>query len=101
MADCCLAESKYYVGDVGTQLLIDTCTALAAATSVALQVRKPDGTTVTWTGAVSGLTSIAYVTQANDWDQAGTYYLQAYVQFAGGVAIHGDTVTFRVLARYA
>lgn len=100
MADCCDGISKYYVGDLGTKIVVDACVDITAATTRELHVQKPDGTLVTWVGALEGTTSIAYFVQAGDWDQAGDYRVQAYVEMAGWQG-HGDTARFRVSARFA
>jgi len=90
-----MTVSKYYVGDVGTLVLVDTLTDLTSATSVALQVKKPGGTIVTWTGSVFQTTKIKYVTLVTDFSVAGTYYLQAKVTLPSGIWL-GNTATFTV-----
>lgn len=82
--------TKHYVGEVGTQILLDTETALATATLVAIKVEKPDGTTATWTGAVASSTKISYTLTASDFDQAGLYKMQAYVE-VDTVKWYGET----------
>ena len=99
MADSCTGESKYYVGDIGTKIIVDTCTDCTAATVRRLVVLKPDNTTVTWVATQEGTTQITYTTILGDFDQAGDYRLQAYLEIAG---FHGYGVTarFRVHARF-
>lgn len=91
----CTGPGKYYVGDVGTQILVDTCSDITTATLVRLDVTKPDGTEVQWVGSVSDTTKILYIVSAGDFDQAGEYRLQSYVEIPGWQG-HGDTITFRV-----
>jgi len=93
----CDGPDKYYVGDVGTQLLVDVCSDITTATLVALDVTKPDGTAVRWVGTVSDTTKILYVVAVGDFDQAGEYRLQSYIEMPGWIG-HGGTVTFKVTA---
>ena len=91
----CSADGKYYVGDVGTEIIVDVCADITAATKTDLLVEKPDGTIVTWVGGIYETTKIRYVIQAGDLDQAGEYMLQAYVEISGWTG-RGNTTTFRV-----
>jgi hypothetical protein len=97
--DGCTAPSQYYVGDEGTEIIVDTCSDISAATVTDLIVRKPDGTQVTWSGAIYDTTKIRYVTTTGDFDQAGRYRLQAYVEMPGWKGF-GETTTFKVLAAF-
>lgn len=96
MTSCaCDTETKVYVGDVGTVLLVDTCVDITLATSAKLKVRKPDGTLVEWAGAVYDTTKIRYATVTNDLDQAGSYRIQSYVVMPSGTW-RGNTATLVV-----
>jgi hypothetical protein len=92
---CESSENKYYVGDIGTEVIVDTCSNISSATTANLKVEKPDGTLVTWVGVVYQTTKIRYVILDGDFDQAGKYLMQAYVEI-GSWSGHGDTVTFTV-----
>jgi len=91
----CDIDGKYYVGDVGTEIIVDTCSDITTATVTDLLVEKPDGTLVTWSGDVYETTKIKYVVQAGDFDQAGEYILQAYVEMPGWQG-RGNSTSFRV-----
>lgn len=91
----CDVDGKYYVGDVGTEIIVDTCSDISTATLARLIVEKPDGTIENWDGAVFETTKIRYVVSVGDFDQAGKYNLQAYVEMPGG-QWRGNTVTFTV-----
>ncbi len=92
--------SKNYVGDVGTLLRVPVGADIADATLVRLYITKPDETTATWTGAVSDCDKeIWYTIQSGDWDQAGEYYMQAYVVTPGWTG-KGDTASFRIFAAF-
>ena len=91
----CDGDSRYYVGDIGTELIIDTCTNITTATLVQILVEKPDETTAVWVGAVYDTTKIRYVIQAGDWDQEGRYRYQAYVEMPSWQG-KGDTVVQKI-----
>jgi hypothetical protein len=94
------ASSKYYVGDVGTEVLVDVCVDISAAIAVKLYVLKPGATApVEWAGGVYQLQYIRYVIQAGDLSVAGEYKVQAWVQLPGGTW-RGDVATFRVYAPF-
>ena len=89
-----------YAGDIGTEFRLDTELDLTTATLVAIKVKKPDGSTDTWTGTVYDTTKVKYVTVAEDIpdDLPGTYQLQAYVEI-GGFEGCGDIVKEKVKAK--
>jgi len=90
--------SKFYKNSIGVSVIVDTSLDTAGAT-LELIVKKPDDTTVTWTGLAEELTKIKYVIQLGDWDQAGTYLLQAKITFADKILL-GETVQFEVLEQF-
>ena len=96
----CGLPGKYYVGDVGTEIVVDTCSDITAATKTDLLVEKPDGTLVTWSGDVYEGTKIRYVVQAGDFDQTGEYTLQANIAISGWTG-RGNTTTFKVTSAFA
>lgn len=91
----CDSEGKYYVGDIGTEIIVDTCSDISAATEMKLSVEKPDGEVVEWSGTLYDTTNIKYVVQDGDFDQSGEYTLQSYVEISGWSG-RGNSVTFRV-----
>ena len=95
----CNADTKYFVGDVGTVLLVNVCTDITAATLAALDISKPDGTTVRWVGSVYNTTYISYVVQSGDFDQTGEYRVQSYVELPSWTG-HGDLDRFKVRSLY-
>jgi len=96
----CSGPDAYYVGDIGTAIITDVCSDITTSTVAALDVTKPDGTQVRWMGSVYDTTKIRYYVNANDFDQAGEYRLQAYVEMPGWIG-HGNTTTFTVTALYS
>lgn len=91
----CDLPSRYYVGDIGTSIIVDTCNEINLSTVSNLIVQKPDMTTVIWEGAVYEDTKIRYIVQDGDFDQAGEYRLQSYVEIPGWTG-RGDTTKFKV-----
>lgn len=94
-----MATNKYYVGDVGTLVIVDTLVDITAATVLRLIVQKPDGAVVVWDGVLRGTTSIAYTIGAGDFNAKGMYQLQAYVETAEGHR-RGDVARFDVSAPF-
>ena len=93
--------SKLYVDDEGTVFEVDVGTDVSGASTTDLKVRKPDGTRVSWTGAVNGVTNtqIDYTIVTDDLDQSGTYRLQSYVVTPTWTG-RGETAEFVVYAAF-
>jgi predicted hydrolase (HD superfamily) len=93
--------SKYYVGDVGTEVLVDTGSDISTATVMRMYVKKPSGKEETWTAiigppnAIGVLTKMKYIVKQGDWDEAGWWTLQAYVELPGWKG-RGDSVKFKL-----
>jgi hypothetical protein len=62
-------------GEVGDPIRIDTKIDLTNA-DLKIEVKKPDGTIVTWDGTTSDNQRIVYEYAAGDFDQIGRYELQ-------------------------
>jgi hypothetical protein len=91
---------KIYVGDKGTEIILDTGIDLTTATLVKILAIKPSQTTALWTATVYDTTKIKYTTsQADegDWTETGTWKLQAYVELPVWKG-HGETVQVTVYA---
>ncbi len=91
--------TKVYVGDTGTVITLDCGQDISSATARAILVRKPDGTTTSWTATVSGTDSISYTTLAGTFDQDGVWKLQALVTLPSGVR-KGETANLPVYAAF-
>jgi len=90
-----MTVSKYYLGDIGTEIYAETGVDISAAVTLALKVKKPDGTKVEWAGVLEGTTQIKYTIVAGDFDQSGVYWLQAYAALASWTG-HGESARFVV-----
>jgi len=97
--DSCSGPDIYYVGDVGTAIIVDVCSDITQATLVALDVTRPDKTTTRWVGNVYDTTKIRYYADVGDFSLAGEYRVQAYVEMPGWQG-HGNTTTFKVTALF-
>lgn len=68
---------KHYIDTEGILVRVDTVEDITLATDTKLNVRKPDGTEVTWVATKGDSTHLEYVSVAGDFNQAGFYRLQA------------------------
>jgi len=89
-------SGKYYVGDIGTELIVDVCVDISTATSLKLFVMKPgDLVAEEWNGGLYQAHYIRYVITAGDLDRAGEYRVQAWIQLPTG-EWRGDVDKFTV-----
>ncbi len=86
---------KVYVGDVGTILKLDTGENLGTATAQTIKYTRPDATTGYWSGEVVETTKVKYVIQAGDWDVAGEWFFQSYVELPDWQG-HGETAPYTI-----
>jgi len=90
-------EERHYVGEVGTEILVNCGCTITGATGTSLKIIKPDGSTATWTATISGTTHLTYTTITGDFNLAGEYILQAYLTINGWTG-HGTVIVFTVYA---
>jgi hypothetical protein len=72
-----------YVGDEGTELLLDCGVNISTATLVRVHAKGPKGNKKQWTAAVNGTTHVKRVVALGDFDVPGTWHVQAYVEMPG------------------
>lgn len=70
---------KHYLGEVGTDIILNCGTDISAASTVSVKYTKPDGTTGSWTGTKYNSNYIKYTLLANDINVAGRWLFQAYI----------------------
>lgn len=88
--------SKTYVGDVGTEIILDCVIDISTATVLKIFVRKPDSTaTVEWNAVAEGTTKIKHVAADGDLNYPGTYTVQAYIKMPLWKG-RGEATTFTV-----
>ena len=91
-----MAGQKSYIGDIGTEIIVDVGTDITDATDHKMLIRKPDGTEEEWTPtSIFNVKYLTYTTADGDFDQAGMYRLQAWVETPDG-EWKGETAQFRV-----
>lgn len=84
-----------FVGDVGTEIVLDCGVDVSSATVRNIVARKPGGAKVTWPAVADGTNSIKHVVVDGDLDAAGTWKLQAYVEMPGWRG-YGDVAALTV-----
>lgn len=87
--------SALYVGDVGTEIVLDCVADVSAASARTIVVRKPNGHRVEWAASPEETTSIKYVTAPGDIDLAGVWRVQARVTLPDWEG-YGEVGTFEV-----
>ena len=93
-------SGKVYVGDVGTQIILDCGQDISAATAISIEVKKPNGGTASWAAAANGTNAISCFTGgANALTLAGTWLLQAKVTLPSGTW-RGETAQLVVYATF-
>ena len=92
-------SDKVYVGDVGTEIIVDCGQSIVGATATTLEILKPDGTTKSWTATIYQSNYLKYTVQADDLDMAGLWRVQAKLTLSGWTG-KGETDSFRVYPSY-
>ncbi|MEA4857919.1 MAG: hypothetical protein AAGU21_01105 [Solidesulfovibrio sp.] len=97
-------SSVVYVGDIGTELLVDCGQDISGATNTFLTVRFPSGNVVNWPATVATVEGKAQflrcLTRAGDLAEAGNYRVQAMLTL-GDWSGSGKTAVLQVRERFA
>jgi hypothetical protein len=93
-------SDKHYVNEVGTEILIDCGSDITGATVHTLEVRKPDGTIVSWAATISGTNHLSYISLEGDFNMVGLYLLQAKINIASWAG-RGETAEFEIFEDYS
>jgi pantoate kinase len=88
-----------YKGSIGIGIVVETGIDLNASTSSVLNVKKPQGSEVVWDADVYQITKVSYVTEEDDLDEVGLYYIQAKIEFGDNI-FFGETTVLQVRDRY-
>ena len=91
--------AKVYIGDANTDILLDCGINVTAAQSRRISVLKPNGDQLDWPAFLSGTNLIGYTTNADTFDMAGTWKLQAHVIIGQG-EWRGETAKLTVYASF-
>lgn len=91
-------KQLYYVGD--TPLIkIDCVNDISDGGIFEIRYRKPDGSESKWIGNLSGTRYIEYQTLLTDLDMAGTWLLQAFVDW-GVIEKYGNTIRLKIHEKF-
>lgn len=93
------SANKVYVGDIGTIIYVNTKEDISAATVLQLKIKKPSGKEVIWNGVLDGTMKIKYIAQQGDFDEAGDYFVQAYVELPAWRG-RGEVDSFKVFDKF-
>lgn len=97
-----MPETGYhYDGEVGTTIQVETEKDLTDATVTEIHIQKPDDTEVILSATPqSGNVGLSVLSAVQNLDQAGTWIVQAYAEFATPWEGFGKAVTFEVFNKY-
>jgi hypothetical protein len=76
--------TSVFMGDVGTEIIVDCGADITTATVRSIVVRKPSGVKVIWPAEMLTSTMIKYTVLEGDLDIPGKWKLQAYVEMPSG-----------------
>ena len=91
--------NKIYVGDDSLEIIIDMQEDISEATTFDLLVLK-DGVQVTWVATIYNDNFLRYITETDDLDVIGIYYVQGNFVFPGGWSGLSETSNFRVWPKW-
>lgn len=72
--------STIYLGDIGTEIILNCGSDISAGTLFQIKVTTPAGKPRVWSATLEGTTSVKHIVQAGDIDAPGAWVLQAYVE---------------------
>jgi len=90
---------KHYIGEIGTEIIVDMQCDISMASGCLFYVKKPNGSVVTWDAQIYGTHSLRHIVQSGELDQAGRYLLQPYIEVSGWKGF-GNTCNFEVSRRF-
>jgi len=92
--------AKHYVGNIGTEIIVNCGTDISGATAQSLKVKKPSGAIVNWLATIYNTNFLKYSVASRDFDEAGVYELQAYIVMPSWIG-RGETTTFTIYKSFA
>ena len=92
--------AKYYVGDIGTEIIVNCGTDISTATAQSLKVKKPSGAIVSWSATVYNINFLKHSVVAGDFDEVGTYELQSHIVMSTWSG-RGETTRFTINQKFA
>lgn len=92
--------NKFYVGDYGTDIIVECGEDISGATGTVIKYRKPDNKTGEWVATIYDNpdsqydnSCLKYTVEDGDWDLAGTWFINAFMSLTGWTG-HGETDSF-------
>ena len=98
-----MLDLKHYVGETGTQVIVDCGVDLTASTVQKLKVKLPDGTLAEWSATVYTIDNapnyLLHITSSSDFGDDGTYEIQSYIEIGGWKGV-GETAFLQIFDLY-
>jgi len=93
-------QTVHYIGEIGTEIIVDCGIDISTATNYKLYVQKPDGTRATWTPTIytplgGEPNYLKYSTVVGDFSVSGLYAIQPYIEL-GSWKGRGQTVFYYI-----
>ncbi len=91
---------KMYVGDIGTEFLINSLSDLTGATVTNILVKKPGIDEIEeWEGTVENISYVSFITVDGSLSVKGNYKAQLYIELPNWTGM-GETFEFEVFAPF-
>lgn len=90
---------KVYIGDAGTEIVLDVGSDITDNIELAILCLKPDGSEHKWIASLESKSKLKYISSEMDFDQKGRFKLQAYVDL-GTWSGRGSTIELMVEEKY-
>jgi len=90
-------SNKIFVGDIGTEIILDAGEDISSQTTLEVQYIKPSGTTGEWTASVYNTNFAKYTTIADDIDEDGIWRFRIYVELISWTG-YGEEDSIEVFA---
>lgn len=91
---------EIYIGEAGTEFLLDAEDDISDATLLNVEYKKPSGGIGSFTGHISGTDFVRYITLVDDLDETGIWIAWPYVETPSG-KWRGKPDSFEVLPQVA
>ena len=88
-------SNRVFVGDYGTEVILEIGEDVSSSTVRKIQYEKPDGSTGQWDASVYNTTFIKYTTIEDDIDQNGFWKFRAYIELPSWVG-YGESDTVEI-----
>ena len=88
-------NKTHYIGENGTNIIIDVKSDISTATKLIMMTQKPSGKCYQWVASALGLSSAKYKIKKGDLNEAGTYTVQLYLEMPDWAG-YAYPITFNV-----